>query len=302
MIAKLYLHNKTFIHNDNDSSQKITNKIYELQSTIFQIKKIADENRIDKDQIFYNKEFYDIKIFEEHTVSQVAHGQLHILEHDTEKMLALIIDRNRECEENTENIYEKIRSNNEENLSGFLCLNSIDDPQLHVDCFIHEIMDWLRFHRCHLAHFPKDINNFFEEIKKYFLNINFHPRIRQSLNSLEGGVEKFSKKIILSLTILNDDFQTLAKGKQLSIALREFGLRIHEECSLEHNDVHERSFTFEFGNDGETRSVCCEPHIKFSRSGIDGDTHRYQNRIYFHQGLPEFCGGKILMGHIGRHL
>lgn len=302
MIANLYLHNKTFTHINNDSAHNISNKIYELQSTISQIKKIADESRIEKDKIFYNIEFYDTKIFEEHTVSEVAFNQHQILDRDTEKLLSLIIDRNQECEESTEGIYEKIRTNDEENLSGFLCLNPTDDPHLHSECHIHEIQDWFEFHRCYLAHFPKNVNNFFEEIRKYFLNIFFHPRIRGSLNTLEGGLDKFSKKIILSLTKLNDNFQSMANGKQLNIALRDFGLIIHEECSLEHNGVHEKNFTFEFTNEGEVRNVCCEPHIKFLKSGIDGDSHRYHNRIYFHQGIRDFCEGKILLGHIGHHL
>ncbi|MDE4907161.1 hypothetical protein L0665_00770 [Methanogenium marinum] len=101
---------------------------------------------------------------------------------------------------------------------------------------------------------------------------------------------------------MNDEFQSIAEGKQLNVALREFGLIISEECSLEGNDRNERNFTFLFENGGESRTVCCEPHIKMSKSDHDGDGHYYFNRLYFHQGIPEFCEGKVLMGHIGRHL
>jgi len=302
MIANLYLSNKSFIYNQTDSIQLVSDKIQELQSTIFKIKKNAKENRCDEDQIFNNSDFYDIKIFKDHSIIDIAYGQHTIVDRDAKKMLGFIIDRSKTCDENDDEIQELIQCNNVGRLTGLLCLNSINIPQLPSECFIHEIRDWFCLHRTYLAHFPKDVNNFFEEIKKYFFNIIFHPRIRYSLNTLNGGLEKFSKKIIHSLSKLNDNFHSIAEGKQLSLALREFGLIIGEECSLENNKKNEKDLIFVFENDGESKTICCEPHIKLLKCGIYGDNHPYSNRIYFHQGLPDFCGGKILVGHIGGHL
>ena len=61
--------------------------------------------------------------------------------------------------------------------------------------------------------------------------------------------------------------------------------------------------TFSFLNhQGQSEKICCEPHLKLSKSDNTGDNTYYFNRIYFHEGRNNISESRILIGHIGEHL
>jgi hypothetical protein len=89
--------------------------------------------------------------------------------------------------------------------------------------------------------------------------------------------------------------------------LKEFSLvfKLDEIASPERKPSRKEKFTFDFINDkGIMERVCCEPHLKLCRTDNypkDG-SYSTDRRIYFHEGKPDIQNGKILIGHIGRHL
>ncbi len=124
-----------------------------------------------------------------------------------------------------------------------------------------------------------------------------------NLRGLEGGLEKFAGSIIYNLIQLNDNFRSYYNPSNRIETLKLFSSGCNVEATPEGNASKKPVLTFEFIDGNSNRvPVCCEPHLKLSRSDSTGDTHFYFNRIYFHEGKPNVDGGKILVAHIGNHL
>lgn len=148
-------------------------------------------------------------------------------------------------------------------------------------------------------------NDFYECATKYFVKLKIHTRIKDSLKTLQGdGLRAFAKDIVKSLKHLEKDFkEILEESSELTEALQKFSTILGIETSLEGNVRRKSFFTFTFNeNNGTEIDICCEPHIKISKSSIPGDGVFYTNRLYFYQGREDVENGKILIGHIGEHL
>ena len=113
----------------------------------------------------------------------------------------------------------------------------------------------------------------------------------------------FSKAIVKCLTHLNDDFRQYLIPNNIPQSLRAFSTICGYETTNEGDAQRKAALSFAFRNDDNTEEmVYCEPHVKVSTSDFASDNTHYHNRIYFHVGKPNIAGGKILIGHIGKHL
>lgn len=154
--------------------------------------------------------------------------------------------------------------------------------------------------------YPVSEKHFIEECAKYFTNIYFHSKVETSLATVEPSFFSVSMEIIRNLSALNDEFRKYYIPNNRPRTLIEFSSGTGLEASPEGNAARKNDFTFEFeykvGEDIKKERICCEPHLKLSNADGAGNTHYYFNRIYFHEGKEYLYGGKILVGHIGRHL
>ncbi len=151
-----------------------------------------------------------------------------------------------------------------------------------------------------------DEEEFFEKIKLHFPELEFRDEIKNTLKSIDGSLESFAKSIVKSLIHLRDDLKDfIAESNNLDEALKKFQAKSKFETTLEGTSDPDikKVMTFEFEtNDGKTRSIYCEPHIKFHHSEIQGDSKYYQNRLHFKEEDEIVGNGNILIGYIGKHL
>jgi hypothetical protein len=72
------------------------------------------------------------------------------------------------------------------------------------------------------------------------------------------------------------------------------------DASIEGDVNRKKALTFYFINKNKQDVlVYCELHLKLL---YDDNRKVKQNRIYFHEGIDDVEEGKILIGHIGKHL
>jgi hypothetical protein len=108
--------------------------------------------------------------------------------------------------------------------------------------------------------------------------------------------------------VLNDILpKILKKEKQLQVILKILtaSANLDEAASLEGNISMKKKLTFSFENDnGNLENVCCEAHLKlcYNDNYPCDASYSTDRRIYFHSGKDKIQNGKILIGHIGKHL
>jgi hypothetical protein len=104
---------------------------------------------------------------------------------------------------------------------------------------------------------------------------------------------------------LNDRFRDCVEdGLNRRQILERFSIyaNLDEIASLEGDAQRKWDFTFSFtNNSGADENVCCEPHLKLCYSDKD-KSYSNDRRIYFHEGKANIQNGRILIGHIGKHL
>lgn len=166
--------------------------------------------------------------------------------------------------------------------------------------------NWLDFRRHFLGLYPKNGEYFIDECSKYFPNLYFHERNKETVKKV---LSDYPKKIINYLSCLNDKFldSLKAESSNLSKVLEHFS----SSCALDSDATlqgsNKDSLNFDFvDKSGQTATICCEPHLKFHINDRGEELSRSQSnshkRIYFHAGFPHIQNGKILIGHIGDHL
>jgi hypothetical protein len=144
-----------------------------------------------------------------------------------------------------------------------------------------------------------------EECKIYFPNLFFHERNKKTVTYM---LKDCSGKIVYHLAALNDKFMDSCNlGLDRTQMLKHFtaDAKLDETASLQGNASRKTDFTFAFMNgNGLPENVCCELHLKLCyNDAYPGDTsYSKDRRIYFHEGKQNIQQGKILIGHIGKHL
>lgn len=307
MRADLFLFNSSFTYKDDLTIDNLIEQIKELNNTIKDIKEHNSKFKINEDRIYKNDSIYYLEIYKNYTISNfLFNPEIPIrIPHDIKKTFMILLDRANTSNLNEQEVVDLVKLNTRSNLNGLLILHLINLDEIEIDSkvIIKTKEQWYKFHRSFLAENPIDETNFYNESRKYFTQINFHPNVEISLRRLEGDLEKFAGSIIYNLTQLNDKFNSYRNKYDLVETLRRFSSECDVDASLEGNASKKPALTYEFTVENSKRvSVCCEPHLKLSESDSTGDTHFYYNRIYFHDGKPNIDEGKILVAHIGNHL
>lgn len=184
---------------------------------------------------------------------------------------------------------------------GLLCLHCVSSVEEKY--LIYNRHNWFAFHRYFLGMYPISESHFYEESQKYFPQLFFHERVKDTLKTLEKGLPGFSMTIVGHLGLLNDEFHKYYDRANRVESLKQFSSACGIEATPQGDAKDKPKMTFEFVNDSKQReSVCCEPHLKLCHSDEKGDRHYYFNRIYFHEGKGNIAQGRILVGHIGKHI
>ncbi len=298
MIAEFYLLNHSFRYQEGISVKDLEEGIKDLEADYSFIREYKET-----DKVYKHESIYGELIYEDLTVADLLYygkGK-GVFNRDTLEALRRIIDVSELQNITIEEVIEiLLPSHNEQNIFGLLCLHQIDF--IEEKYLVYNKNNWLSFHRYFLGIYPNNEDYFFNELKKYYPNLLFHKDINQTLATLEGGLFAFAQSIIFCLNLLNDEFERFKNNPYSRIeTLRNFSSTFSIDVTPQGNLKDKPYMTFSFENlQGKQENICCEPHIKLNSSDLKGDNHFYFNRIYFHEGNPNF--NKILIGHIGKHI
>ena len=302
MVAEFYIIPDSFTENRTSSKEEIENKTKKLAIDFAYIRQYKDTNRLFIHSAIYNTIFINGKTIYDLLYDNDIDND--VLDRDVRLSLMKIIVET----ENTSYTIEEVKEvllplHNESICHGLIGFNNVKDvnPNFQV---VYDLKGWLDFRRYYLKLYPKNGSFFIEECIKYFPNLHFHDRNKETVQHL---LYNCSHKIVHHLAALNDKFkQCQEQGLNRSQVLTKFSIfaELDETASLEGDARRKPNFTFDFDYNGRTIPICCEPHLKLCyNDNYPGDSsYSKDRRIYFHEGIPTIFDGKILIGHIGNHL
>ena len=298
MITEIYVIHESFRYIDALPDEKIGSRIECMAIDWTTIKDNSD-------QIFKNDQIYYVELFKGRSISDELYGDKtsRRLSRDQQVSLRKIIEYSRSTELTTANIIGMLPYHDIDTIRGLFYFHYEDTEDIYS---IHSEKSWLRFHRHFIGVYPISEVEFLRSCIKYFGNIYIHPEVENTLSTLEPNFKAVSIQIIRHLSALNDEFPKYHIPNNRPKSLKDFASATGCEASPEGNAARKKDFTFAFNRVVDDKivpeNVCCESHLKLSKSDNPGDTHYYFNRIYFHEGKEHLCDGKILIGHIGKHL
>lgn len=301
MIAELYIVAESFANNSDISTAEIENKTKKLAQDFIYIKRYKKTNKLYVHHDIFNV-YYLNGILLSDLVYNWQDAKKHIDRDVFNALQKILIESENTPHTSKEVIEVLLPEHNEDICHGLIAFNQIQnvEPEFQI---IYDNQSWHKFRRHFLSLYPKNADFFMTECVKYFPSILFHPN---NWNTVGDILPDFTIKIVYHLTALNDKFRESEDGRRnRQQVLEHFTLncQLDETASLEGDASRKPKFTYEFvDSSGSKRKICCEPHLKLCSSGIPGDNTYYFNRIYFHEGLPDFNGGRILVGHIGEHI
>ena len=169
--------------------------------------------------------------------------------------------------------------------------------------FVFDIASYLSAKRWFLSNHTKK-TDFLKDAKICFNNLFFNERVDQSLSTLCTDFKIVRPYIVKHLEILDDFRSRNFEPSDISLGFVKLSQKISSlyaiECSPQasRKSIDEVTFIFkDFTN--KEHSVCCELHTKLKWYNLDKQN---QDRIYFHPGGLDIADGKLLIGHIGKHL
>jgi hypothetical protein len=303
MVAEFYIVSESFIYN-GVSPGELEEKIRSLSEDCFDhIRNYRDENKI-----FVHSDIYSVNIFENITVNQFLYEYKEIdskFDRDTRKALRNIIEKAAPTDHTLGYIQTDLLDAHNTNICyGLISFNKIENIQPEY-LIIYNLQNWYNFRRYFLGLYPGNTVYYIDECKKYFVNLFFHEKNKESIRTIFSDC---GKKIIEHLSALNDVFpKCLKEEKQLHAALRRLNLeaRLDEKASLEGDASRKKDLTFVFETmQGMSEDVYCEAHLKlcYNDNYPSDKSYSTNRRIYFHPGKANIQNGKILIGHIGKHL
>lgn len=268
------INSNSFAENSN-SLDTIYNNIKNLEKVKNNIEEIGDQ--LFKSENILYEDFYDgKKVYE-----IIAYNGL--IDDNYQKILLSIINRTLDLDD--------------EFITADVRLNDLGNPSL-----IGTEEDLKKFYYAYIKTIH-DEDEFSERINVHFPNLKFHNEISQSIASLKGGLSLFSIQITNSLICLEENLKEffILSSERIDKALERIESTLGLETTLQGKSKDKLKFIFAKDNGG-TKTICCEPHVKLYFSDIEGDTNCYQNRIYFHIGDNEIDNGKVIIGYIGKHI
>jgi len=294
MITELYLLNYSFKYPPGITTEEIETRIESLFEDYNFIKE-HDDKILKHDSIYEEVIYPDLKLWE------FLYSKQKIFKKDIKKYLLKIIDHSESAPCTVEEIIQRLNKHNEETIYGLLCLHEV--KSIEEKYLVYNRHNWFAFHRYFLGRYPLSEQHFYRECQKYFPHLFFHERVEDTLKSLEKGLSDFSNSIVHHLSRLNDEFHQSYNPSNRIETLKKFSSACDIEASPQGHAKDKPKMTFEFVNNSNvTEPVCCEPHLKLGKSDDSGDRHYYFNRIYFHEGKENIAKGRILIGHIGKHI
>lgn len=300
MTAELYIVAESFANNTNLATSEIEAKTKSLAEDFVHIRKYKDTNKI-----FVHPDIYNVNFISGALLSDLLFnpkiGKAHI-DRDVYNALQKIVIESSETNNTSQEVIEVLLPEHNEDLCyGLIAFNPIANvlPEFQI---VYHLKGWFNFRRHFLGLYPKNEDFYIDECIKYFPNLFFHERNRESIKAI---FKDCPKKIIYHLAALNDRFKNIdTTDKNRTQILEAFSIisSLDETASLEGNATRKTDFTFSFtNNQNQSEDVCCEPHLKLCFSDTS-NAYSTDRRIYFHEGVPNIQNGKILIGHIGQHL
>lgn len=303
MVAEFYIIAESFSQNPNFTTAEIEAKTKSLANDFVYIRKYKDSNKL-----FVHPDIYNVNFVNNISISELLYNDEianNNLDRDVRVFLKKIICESESTTNTTQEVIDVLLPEHNENLChGLIGFNLVANvkPEFQV---VYHLNGWLEFRRHYLELYPVNATFFIDECIKYFPELYFHERNKETVGEI---LHNCPKKIVFHLTALNDKFKNLPQaGLNRTQVLEQFSISaaLDETASLEGNARRKPALTFKFTNNkNEIEDICCEPHLKLCRNDFyPGDTS-YSNdrRIYFHEGRVTVQEGKILIGHIGDHL
>lgn len=292
-----YLHDLSFQYQEGITLPQLHKRIEHLASDCQVIREEGQE------AIFRCDSIYEVPIFEQQTIMEVIWPNTEVLGRDQRLYLQLIIDHSTSSTLSNDEIIELLPEHDPDLVNGLLCLHKVESVLVPSEHLVYSENDWRKFHRHFLGVYPITPTYFLRECGKCFPGLSFHERNGQSLNSFKEGYQVFAHTIVKALGHLNDNLKHYLNTGDIPRSLKAFSSASGFETTNEGELGRKPAFTFDFvSSTGSAEPVCCEPHIKISRSDRSGDNTFYFYRIYFHFGKASVSEGRILVGHIGAHL
>jgi len=300
MIAEFYIVAESFANNADFTTSEIEAKTKSLANDFVYIRKYSDTNVIFVHPDIYNVNFLNGVLLSDLLFNpQVAKAHI---DRDVYNALQKIIVESPTTDITSGEVIEVLLpEHNEDICHGLIAFNPVEGVQPEFQIVYH-LNGWFSFRRYFLGLYPKNENFYIDECIKYFPCLFFHERNRSTIGAI---LYDCPRKIIYHLTALNDVFKsidTLNRNRTQVLEAFSITANLDETASLEGNAARHADFTFSFlNNQNLFENICCEPHLKLCYSDIN-NSYSNDRRIYFHEGKSNIQNGKILIGHIGRHL
>lgn len=305
MIAHLYILAESFSHNEQYNLEQIEEKIKRLAEDVKVINRYSDTNLIYTN---YNDLYRQTFAFN-HTIEDFICRPKFLESQGFDRDIIIAFQNIFQKSKDTTITSNEVRTTlldwtDENNCHGLIAFHEVEglDTSLQL---IYGIDGWYTFRRYFLSIYPKNPAFFIHECTKYFPTLCFHER---NITSIKAIFNNTCKRIIYHLSALNDKFRNCQeKGLNRQEVLNKFTsiAKLDQPASLEGDASRKDYFTFSFLDDNNvSQKVCCEPHLKLCfNDNYPGDSSfSTDRRIYFHEGIETISNGKILIGHIGRHL
>lgn len=282
MLVNLLLNTNSF-QNTGESLGSIYERIDALDSIISEIKDInerKEELSFDKDKILKETDIYNQIVYSSFCISDFIYSDIGI-DKDYQVLLSRLIDRH------TNYI-------NDETVNGQVCF--FNRPA----CNIHDESHVIDFYHWNFANLDNG-TDYFNGIKIHFENVILSDHVEDSLTEIQDDLGSFSEQIVKTLIYLNDSLQeSFKRHNDVRATLKELTSVIEIHSSVQGKSKELLYFDFKTKS-GETKSLCCDPHVKYNRSE-DTSVDKEYYRMYFHTGDNEVAEGKVPIGHIGIHL
>lgn len=281
----------------NGASQiEIEKKIENFAIDLRRIKAISGN------EIFCHPDVYNIEIFDKKTISDVLYEpSIQVIDRDVIQQLRIVWEL-QETNDSIKDICEVYLPNHDENeCYGLIAFNQIENVSTEYQ-LIYGLDSWFKFKRFFLSTYPRNADFFIKECKIYFEALFFHEDNKITVKKL---FPHCVKKVIHHLSELNDKFPSSKTNPYNRVdTLAAFNVDYNHDgqsASVEGDIRKKKKMTFSFLKaDGNDEDVYCEIHLKLSLD--DKGTFSNKRRIYFHEGNEDIQKGKILIGHIGKHL
>ena len=298
MKATFYIIQQSFQLNDK-SMPDVIKSIAAFLSEYSTIESFCIDNEIIVDENVYNAVLPSGM-----TLGQYAYDLTNTTgeERDLKSALQRIFQRHNQ-KISLEQIQNLIASDSIENCYGIISIVPISGIANNSQ-IVYDKESWYDFRRYHLGLFYGNAAYFIEECKKYYPRMFFHDHNKSSIGQI---FKTFSNTIINHLNGIHDILPSIIKEHpeyNQSQLLTELSTRARfpEEASVQGGMNPNLKFSFKTTDGTSEKEVLCELHAKLCYDDSNDLKYHKDVRIYFHKGRPDIENGKILIGHIGKHL